>query len=184
MKQNKGGAHGAKKKRNKAYRPYQSKLGANLGGVATLLSRQDQEERLSDFLANSDKTYTEDSIAGRARAYWAAFVQLKMADATLDAWSTVCSVLNVAVLLTEFGIGEAEQPLIIRALDGIFKARLRGERTGSYRLDGDGLAAVSEALLVHDEQMKLATPMDMLRADHVMHQRISAGQVYTQPQLH
>jgi len=174
-----GGAHGAKKKRNKTYKPYQPKHGVMAGGMIALAENQERVGQVAAFIENHDKPYSEDDLSDLARTYWLAFDQLKMGAATEEIWSTVCASINMATLLCERGIGEEHLPVMSLALDAMFSAQQRGERVGAYRLDGDGLRAVTEALQIHDEQMRHVTPIDIMRADDERIRRERDGEIRT-----
>ena len=133
---------------------------------------------------NMNRTFDRGALDDLARNYWLFFDQLKLHDASEIAWNNVTCSLNVAMLLCERGFGEEHLPLLIRALEGMFKAKQRGERTGRYRLDGDGLRAVKEALEVHDAQMLHVTPRDMIWADQELKKRMAEGNVYTAEAIH
>ena len=173
-----GGAHGAAKKRNKAYRP---RSGPVTGGATVLANRIENDERVERVLS---QRYCDEQRNEIASAYWLAFHQLKMEQATEEAWATLAVTLNKAMLLCETGFGEDNTPAMRAALDGMFRARLRGDQRGSFRLDGAGLAAVSDALVVHDAQMELATYRDIRRVEEMLEMRVAAGNHYRAEPAH
>lgn len=175
MKQRRGGAHGAKKKRNKVYRPYQSRYGAS-GGGHVLEARRENDARIETVMR---QPYCEEQRNEIAQAYWMSFQQLKMGDATEEAWTTLAVTLNKAMLLCETGFGEEHLPTIRDALDAVARARVRGDQSGSFRLDGAGLAAIPSALELHDEQLKLVVYRDIHRVEVMMETRMAQGNVYT-----
>lgn len=59
------------------------------------------------------------------------------------------------------------------------RARVRGDQSGSFRLDGAGLAAIPFALELHDEQLKLVVYRDIHRVEVMMETRMAQGNVYT-----
>jgi hypothetical protein len=172
MSSRRTGAHGAKKKRNKPYRPMTGRV---VGGVATLGYHAQRNAKVEDLLNSHYGDEQRDEIAG---AYWMCFQQLKMGAATGEAWATVTVTLNKALLMCETGFGEEYTTQMQLALDAIYRAQLRGEQTGAYRLDGEGIGAVSEALTIHDEQMKLVTFRDVRRVDEMLQMRLDSGNVY------
>lgn len=176
MSQRRTGAHGAKKKRNKSYRPQTARPAeGGVGGVGVLLARATQAARVEDVLSSR---YCEEQLRELASAYWTAFAELKMGAATEQAWATLAVPLNKAMLLCETGFGEEYIGEMRAALDGMFLAQLRGKKTGSHRLDGAGIKAVANALDIHDEQMKLATYRDIRRVEEMFEMRQAAGNVY------
>lgn len=167
-----GGAHGAAKKRNKAYRP---RSGPITGGRLVLANRIEKDERIERVLS---QRYCEEQRNEIASGYWTAFHQIKMADASEEAWATLAVTLNKAMLLCETGFGEEHIETMRLALDGMFRARQRGDQCGAFRLDGAGLAAVTDALAVHDAQMELATFRDIRRVEEMLEMRVAAGNTY------
>jgi hypothetical protein len=110
--------------------------------------------------------------------YWTAFVQLKHHQATHAVWTPLCEAINIAMLLAEDDIGLHYLQLFIDAQEAIFRAWMRGERTGSYRLDGPGIAKITEALEVHDAQLEVALRGDLAKAERTMLQRLDEGNHY------
>jgi hypothetical protein len=166
-----------KKPRNKPYRP---KMTAAGGGLMALVRIEDRARHRAVL----SSPYAEEDRNDLATAYWRAFGDLKSGTATEEAWSNVAASVNMALLLAEGGLGEECTPEIVPALEGLFKAKQRGERHGSYRLDGPGLVAVQNVLKIHDAQMEHATPMDMLNADAELKKRMREGNVYSAERIH
>jgi hypothetical protein len=167
----------AKKPRNKAYRPK-----ANLtGGGLQALVRIEDRARIRTI---NNSTYRPEDLTDLRTAYWVAFANLKQGHPTEEAWGHVCFSLNLALVLCELGFGSEWTDTVVAALDGIFKAKQRGDRTGRYGLDGDAIKAVTDALEVHDQQMEVATRAETAQAYAIVQQRIAAGNVYTAEQVH
>lgn len=156
----------------------------DMGTILELPARIANDRNIIRAAENMDKTFRKADVDDLARSYWLYFDQLKQHTASEIAWNNVTCSLNMAMLLCELVFGDEHLPLMIRALEGMFKAKMRGEKTGSYRLDGDGLRAVQEALHIHDAQMELATPRDMVRADMELKKRMADGNVYSAEKIH
>jgi hypothetical protein len=97
-------------------------------------------------------------------------------------WGTVVFTLNMAMLLAEAGYGPEYEPLLARALEGAFRARLRADQSGKWGFDGPALTAIAEALEVHEAQLEAATQADILAARDEMKRRINAGIVFRDEQ--
>lgn len=110
--------------------------------------------------------------------YWLAFVQLKYGAATRPAWEVVCQALNIAMILAEDDIGAGYLGELIAAQEFAFVAYKRGERTGSYRLDGPGIQVVARALEIHDAQLAVALWGDITIAEKKMTDSIAEGNVF------
>lgn len=156
-----------KKKRDKAYTPKRNFGG---GGLLALLRIEARAENASPL--------REDQLSDLGRNYWLSFTNLTQGSASFESWENCVGSLNMGLVLAEKvfdGQGELE---IVAALDGLFKAKLRGGMTGRYRLDGDGIQAVRAALLIHDQQMNLAQRREIVDAIATVHQRVADGNVY------
>lgn len=156
-----------KKKRDKAYVPKRNFGG---GGLLALLRIEARGENASPL--------REEQQADLGRNYWLSFTNLIQGSASFESWENCVGSLNMGLVLAEKvfdGQGELE---IVEALDGLFKAKLHGDKTGRYRLDGDGIQAVRIALTTHDQQMKLAHRREIVDAIATVHQRVADGNVY------
>lgn len=124
---------------------------------------------LSAALRVSDRQYACSRIADRQSrdigiAFHVAFDQVRSGAATEENWSGVACMANLAVTLAEQGLGEEHVPALSLALDAVRRAKERGEKTGQYRFDGDGLTAVETAIAIHDAQIEAATVAEMRAA--------------------
>jgi hypothetical protein len=113
-----------------------------------------------------------------ALAYHLAMDAMIKGDSREEDWSIVACSLNIGLILCERGIGSEYESLFVNALEGAFRARLRGERTNTWRFDGDALGAIQAALAIHDEQIKVATKEDVRATLNEVHRRMTAGNVY------
>jgi len=156
-----------KKPRNKKYHP---RPVCNVGGLALVA--------LADIRGQQAKPLREDQTTDLGLAYWLSMQNLLTGDANEEAWSCVVCSLNIGMALCEVGIGADAEPWLVKALDGAFRAKIRSARTGNFRLDGEGITAITDALHVHDEQMKVATRAEVTQAMNTVRQRIDEGNVY------
>ena len=77
--------------------------------------------------------------------------------------------------MCEKGIGDEFEGIFNLALDGMVRARTRGQASGNYRLDGDAITSVTECLHVHDQQMRLATKSEIVSSLENVKNRINSG---------
>lgn len=155
------------KKRNKPYRPKPVTQHGGLIAVARVHARAEEAAPLRD-----------DQLTDLGMAYWLSLENLRTGPATEEAWSCVACALNIGIVLCEQEVGQEYEELFARALDGAFRAKVRSQRTGSFRLDGEAMRDIEEAFAVHDEQMKLATRAEVTRAMNTVHARMESGKVY------
>jgi hypothetical protein len=120
----------------------------------------------------------EEDATDLAIAYRLSMDAMVRGQSSEQDWSVVVCSLNIGLILCERGIGAEYESMFVAALDGAFRARLRAQRTGAWRFDGDALVAIQQALSVHDEQVKLATKEEMRLTLIEVHRRIEEGHTY------
>ncbi len=111
-------------------------------------------------------------------ANWIAFNNMTLETSTEYDWNIVTGALNMAMVIAEGGIGDEHMDLFLRALDGTFRAKLRGDRTGLWRYDGEALNNIRTALELHDQQCKLSTKAEMVTTIQAVQRRVDDGHVY------
>lgn len=156
-----------KKPRNKKYAPRHVANGGGLFLIARAEARGQQAAPLAP-----------DQTTDIGLAYWLSMQNLLTGDANEEAWSCVVCALNIGMALSEVGIGADAEPWLVKALDGAFRAKIRSARTGNFRLDGEAITAITDALHAHDEQMKLATRAEVTESMRTVRRRIDEGIVY------
>lgn len=134
---------------------------------------------LALYDADPKRPLNEGQAVDIAATYWLALDVMVRGDASELHWATVAFSLNLGLILCEMGIGEAYTDDFRRALDGIFVVQLRGQKTGAWRFDATGLAAVRKALWVHDEQLELATKEEVTAAKAEIQRRVMEGNTYS-----
>lgn len=110
-------------------------------------------------------------------AYHLSFDAIKGGYATEEMWSNLACAMNIALILAEKGIGEPHIEDIKLAQDALMRAKGRGEKSGSWGLDGDGMRDLHLAITVHDAQMEAATKSDVRFAINEVRRRMEAGEV-------
>lgn len=156
-----------KKPRNKKYAP---KAVSQHGGLVAIAMCHARGENASTL--NADQT------TDLGLAYWLSFENLRTGDANEECWSCIACALNIGMVLCEQGIGTEHEPLIVRALDGTFRAKIRSKQSGNFRLDGAALRDIEDALQVHDQQMAIAKRWEVTRALNIVRTREAVGNVY------
>lgn len=156
-----------KKPRNKKYQP---KPVAQHGGLVAIAMCHARGENAS--------TLKPDQVTDLGVAYWLSFENLRAGDANEESWSCVACALNVALVLSEKGIGAEHEQQLVAALDGTFRAKIRSAKTGNFRLDGDALRDIEIALQIHDQQMAIAKRWEITAAMNTIYKRLNDGNVY------
>jgi hypothetical protein len=159
--------HATSRRRNKPYRPQPVN---RLGGLAAINLKLMQAE---DALPIADDDRTDLQLA-----YWIGFNEMTQGVSSEEHWTMVTVSLNIALVLSEQGVRSQYTPYIVKALEGAFRAHVRAQRTGAWRYDGEAIAAIRDALEVHDEQVPLVSKEQMRAALHEVRRRVDTGNVY------
>lgn len=157
-----------KKPRNKKYQPKRIFPG---GGLSALLRIEDRAIAASPL--NCDQ---QTDLGG---AYWLAFTNMTIGNASKESWSCVVCALNIGMALCEAGIGAEYEQDFVAALDGAFRAKIRSQKTGSFRLDGEAIQAIRHAMTIHDAQILVTHKRELVAAMQTVRTRIDEGNVYT-----
>ena len=96
-------------------------------------------------------------------------------DATESNWTNLAQAINMGLLLAEKGIGDEHMNIVKDAQDAMMRARRRGLEHGRWMFDGDGIKAVEQALLLHDEQVRVATKGELVECLATLRKRIEDG---------
>lgn len=155
------------KKPRKQYRPRPVAQHGGLVAIAMCHARGENASLLA-----------EDQTTDLGLAYWLSFENLRTGDANEESWSCVACALNVALVLAEKGIGAEYVDALVKALDGAFRAKIRSAKTGNFRLDGEALRDIEQALQIHDEQMAIAKRWEVTAAMNTIYKRLKDGNVY------
>lgn len=156
-----------KKKRNKQYRPKECSTGGGLVALAKLHFRAEDAAPIVKS-AQRDLSYS----------YWAALENLRSGPADYDAWECLVSTLNIGMALCEGGIGPEYVDEMVVAQEAAVRAKVRADEGKSYRLDGDGIAIITEALRTHDVQLEHAQRKEVTAAIRLVRQRVADGNVF------
>lgn len=157
----------SRKARAKRYRPRPAVAQTSLGALWSAMARSEDAQQLSDH-----------QLTDLAAAYWLALDAMARGSSREEEWSVLTCALNIALVLAEQGIGNEYEQEIVAALDGAFRAKVRAQQKGAWRLDGDALGAIRTALHVHDQQVATATRAQLRAAMIEVHRRIDQGRVY------
>lgn len=154
-------------KRRKKYRPKQINADGGLAVFARCHARAEDASPLRT-----------EQLTDIGVAYWLSLEQFRAGDANEEHWSCVVCALNVGMALSENGIGSEYEEAFISALDGAFRAKIRSARFGTFRLDGQAFQAITTALHIHDEQMRIGHKREIADAMRLVKKRIAEGNVY------
>lgn len=155
------------KKRTKKYHAKPISLIGGLSRFAAAHARYEDNQPIS-----------ADQNGDIALNYWLSFQELTKGSASESAWSAVVCSLNVGMVLCEFGIGSEYIENFNLALEGAFRAKIRSEKSGNFRLNGDGISRITLALQIHEEQMRIANKSEITKALNTVQERIDAGNVF------
>lgn len=97
-----------------------------------------------------------------------------------SAWHSLAASLNIALILCERQIGAEYEPQIKAAMQALMRTKYRQQRTGSWALDAEGIAALRGALDVHDAQVEVAERAEIRAAIEEVYRRVDAGETYAE----
>lgn len=97
-----------------------------------------------------------------------------------EAWHALAATLNIALILCERGFGVEFEGEIKAAMRALMRTKYRQQETGSWALDGDGIAALRKALAIHDEQVRIAERGEIRQAIQEVYRRVESGEVYAE----
>lgn len=156
------------KKPRKKYRPKPVLPGGGLVALAKLHHRAEDRVPLHSE-QQRDLSYH----------HWAALENLRSGPGDYEAWECIVSALNIGMALCEGGIGPECIDEMIEAQEAAIRAKVRANRHGVHRLDGDGMRIITEALRTHDAQLELAQRQEVVTAIRLIKQRLDEGQVFS-----
>lgn len=156
------------KKPRKPYKPKQVHPGGGLVALARIGARGEASSPLR-----------ADQQTDLGAAYWLSIDNLLFGSADEEHWSCVACALNIGLALSETIIGQEHEQDFVKALEGLFRAKVRSQRVGNFRLDGEAMRDVKYALEVHDEQVKLVTRSELVTAIELVRKRVADGNVFT-----
>lgn len=122
---------------------------------------------------------TGDQLTDLGLAYRLSF-QAMLNGGSESAWHSLAASLNIALILVERGFGSEYEPQIKAAMQALMRTKYRQAQTGSWALDGDGIAALRDALDVHDAQVEVAERAEIRAAINEVYRRVDAGDVYAE----
>lgn len=106
-----------------------------------------------------------------------AYLDLREGVASYESFDYLALTSNLCLILCELGYGEEWMPLILETQDAMMRARARGATGKSWRLDGRGLASVSDMLDVYDAQLEVAPRRAITRAREIIMERLAANEI-------
>ncbi len=156
-----------KTKRTKKYRPKECSTGGGLTALAKLHFRAEDAAPLVKS-AQRDLSYH----------HWAALENLRSGPGEYDAWECLVSALNIGMALCEGGIGPECIDEMIAGQEAAMRSKARADQGRQYRLDGDGIRQITEALRTHDVQLEHAQRKEVTAAIRLVRQRVAEGNVF------
>lgn len=99
---------------------------------------------------------------------------------TEEAWHALAATLNIALFLCERGFGVEFESEIKAAMRTLMRTKYRQQETGSWALDGEGIAAMRLALEIHDQQVNIVERGEIRAAINEVYALVMAGDVYAE----
>ncbi len=162
-----------KKQRKKSYKPRPVNCVAAFAVIDLLHAEAHAAEVAKRPLSSSQ-------VADLGVGYWLAFDDMTQGRACAEKWAVVAGALNIALVLTDMGIGDAYQSWVVAALEGAFRAKVRADKSGTWGYDGEAISDIKDAFEVYDAQLNRATQDEMRKAVAEVYRRIEAGEHYSE----
>jgi hypothetical protein len=122
------------------------------------------------------KPLEQDQKIDLGLVYRLAFNSLRSGRGKETDFHTLACAMNIALVLCECGYGGEWIEQVKAAQDGLMRCFNRGQKTGAWGLDGDAMAAMGEAMALHDEQLALARQKEIRDAVAEVQRRIVNGE--------
>lgn len=109
-------------------------------------------------------------------AYHISLQAMLSGSGTEQSWSTLACSLNIALLLSEYGIEASALPTIKLAQEALLRVRDRAKQHGKWAFDGEGIRIILAAVNIHDEQISRATRGQVTSALVEVNRRVTIGE--------
>jgi hypothetical protein len=126
---------------------------------------------------NARQPMTESDRLTMISYHHLALLNIREGSASEQSWSCLALASNLALVLAELGYGEDWIPMIQRGQAGLMRAKGRGDRSSSWRLDGAGMTSVGEMLDIFDAQLEIAPRMAIVRAREILLERMANNEI-------
>lgn len=91
--------------------------------------------------------------------------------------NTLAQLVNVSLILCEMGVGSLFMNDIKCAQNWLAKTFDRGNRTGTWILDGAAFGPISQAIEIHDQQLRNSRRGEVVQAMETVLKRLDNGDV-------
>ncbi len=109
-------------------------------------------------------------------AYRASLQAMLRGYGTEQTWSTVSCALNIALILAEEGVLPHAMGTIKESQEALLRSHTRAAKFKTWAFDGSGIKATLAATNLHDEQLKIATRSQVIKALNEVKRRVAIGE--------
>lgn len=149
------------KKRSKAYKPKQ--LNSNAHFNAIVMARPLSQSVKAKFLKDVDV-----SILAMSRGV-----------ADINHFHKLATMVEVCAVMVKGVFHEKSyEPSIIEAKNGLYRSKLRFERSGAFGLDGPGLQALKDTISIFSDVLDNITGNDLAKAIDIINKNIQEKNFY------
>lgn len=89
-----------------------------------------------------------------------------------DSWDRLCGAFNMAVVMSEQGIGSNHRDSLLAGQDALFNIGIRFKEISKFTVSGNELKLMNEAMSVHDAQLEVSRIIDIERAFDEVNRRL------------
>lgn len=123
------------------------------------------------------RTMPADHLMTLGIAYHMALEAIRTGRATDTDMNQIALALNMAAALCERGICAEHLSRVEQAQEGLVRCQPYSLRVGRWVINGDAYRAICDALLIHDEQLRAATELDIREASAHVNEQAAIGNV-------
>ncbi len=162
---------GAKKPRNKKYRP----RGKNPMAAMQAIYNNQVAQAVN---AAGKSLLTDDAKWQIAVGMSSALTLMKDGKGEEGDCATLTFGVNIAYVLCTMGFGAEYLDDISSAMDAVFRCRVRGENQGVWTLDLDAVRAIDQALTICEAQLEIVTADEINKAIDTIYERMANDVVF------
>lgn len=149
------------------HKPKATKVGGGLHAIMNVIAREERK-----------KPIPQDEQRDLSICYRIAFEIMLNGKSREEDWCTCVVSLNVGMVLAERYGTDENVAVFVEALDGAFRAKIRAQRTGSWRFDGEAINAIKSAYYIHELQLEQVNKGELVAALNEVTARVEKGNVY------
>lgn len=131
------------------------------------------------FVIAGNRPAPQESQLKAKISYHMAMTRITRGEGDAQDWTEIANSVNLSLVLAEMGYGVEYVPQLVKAQGAMILLRDRFKGGGRMVCRADEMAALNEALALHDEQLEIAPLRDIERAVRHVEQQFAKGNFVT-----